>query len=518
MSTTRIAIMRPDSISHNSGAYAPLSSDAPDSPVLSESAASAAMQSRRSSVAERPNHPTSISTQLLAEYESGRADSPAASPTREVMQAAFDQGLASAQQYIDAVPHLLAGQFGELAFPEALSKAYEHHDQQAWQKMKPHLDRAFEALDRVPAAGRGDRESWLNERSTRYQAASQEALNKAFADAGWPTAGERAKWEEESPLIIRRDCKTAPLTLVKKDVHAGEHGAISLFANEDGFPFCIKVVLGKRSKSGPDLLGDEFAGYKHIYEKAGLHRNLMNAFGLCQCEMEGKTRRGLMMDAVKGPNGDVVFAALRRCRDNGTITQARFLQAMKFVIRRLLQVAAHLQKANVVHNDIKPANIVFDDQGEPILGDLGLWSFANSPANGTTAMYGPPEARGGLVDARSDLFAICATLVDGMEGGKLFLKKDGRATQLYPNGGMAEDVKELADLGASMRSHPAAAGDAPYNRFVSALLNPDMSSRPQPEEALALEFLNEGGAMDDAQLLADEGEAKATILMAVAAA
>lgn len=507
--------MRSDSTSNISGAYAPLSMEMQENPVSNESSSSSTPPPRRSFVAERPVHPSTISTLLLAELENARSDVSVASPTQEAMQAAFEQGLTSAKRYIDDVPRHLAEQFGELAFPDELAKAYQHHDQQAWQKMKPDLDRAFEALNRVPASRKNDREKWLDARSAHYQVVSQEALNKAFADAGWPTDAESAKWEEESPLIMRRGCKTAPLTVLQKDIHAGEHGALSIVGNDDGFSFGLKIALGKRSKSGPDLLGDEFDGYKHVYENAGLHRNLMNVFGLCQFQMDGKSRRALMMDAIKGPNGDATFATLRHCRDNGTITKAEFLQAMKFVTRRLLQVAAHLKKAGVVHNDIKPANIIFDDTGEPILGDLGLWSLANDHASGTTAMYGPPEARSGVVDARSDVFAICATLVDAMEGGELFLKKDGRATQLYPNGGMAVDAQEFADTGESMRSHPALAGEEPYNRFVSGLLNPEISERPQPEDALHLEFLTDGAATNASLQRADEDQARATILKAI---
>ncbi|MFH1921656.1 MAG: serine/threonine-protein kinase, partial [Planctomycetota bacterium] len=81
--------------------------------------------------------------------------------------------------------------------------------------------------------------------------------------------------------------------------------------------------------------------------------------------------------------------------------------------------AAHVR--GIVHQDVKPGNIVIDETGEPRLIDFGLarlrpaWVEAPDEPEGIsgTAQYMPPEqARGETerIDARSDVFALGAVL------------------------------------------------------------------------------------------------------------
>ncbi|MCB0185489.1 MAG: serine/threonine protein kinase, partial [Caldilineaceae bacterium] len=85
----------------------------------------------------------------------------------------------------------------------------------------------------------------------------------------------------------------------------------------------------------------------------------------------------------------------------------------------LLNVLTYLhgQSPPVIHRDIKPSNLKLNEQGALILLDFGLAkggaapSFADRSLAGYTFHYAPPEQlRSEPTDARSDLYALAATL------------------------------------------------------------------------------------------------------------
>ncbi len=95
--------------------------------------------------------------------------------------------------------------------------------------------------------------------------------------------------------------------------------------------------------------------------------------------------------------------------------------AVELVVRwadQLLDALAYLHKQNppVVHRDIKPHNLKVNAQGEIVLLDFGLAKGASDNSAersiaGYTLHYAPPEQlRGKPTDARSDLYALAASL------------------------------------------------------------------------------------------------------------
>jgi serine/threonine protein kinase len=83
----------------------------------------------------------------------------------------------------------------------------------------------------------------------------------------------------------------------------------------------------------------------------------------------------------------------------------------------LLDALSYLHSRCIVHHDIKPRNVRLDATGRAVLVDFGLAQHLSADtveaSAGYTAAYAPLEqVRGARTDARSDLYALGATLYE----------------------------------------------------------------------------------------------------------
>ena len=102
-----------------------------------------------------------------------------------------------------------------------------------------------------------------------------------------------------------------------------------------------------------------------------------------------------------------------------------------------VQVSCALDYAHrhgVVHRDIKPDNILFDEDGNSLITDFGIATArfhgrltAAGRAMGTPHYMSPEQAMGKLVDGRSDLYAVGLLLYEMLIGQPPFDGEDSYA-------------------------------------------------------------------------------------------
>ncbi len=107
-------------------------------------------------------------------------------------------------------------------------------------------------------------------------------------------------------------------------------------------------------------------------------------------------------------DGEPLSSALRK----GPLSAERTRE----LARQALPVLAFLHERRVLHRDVKPENLIVRRDGQLALVDFGVARelFREATHGGTlvgTFGYMPLEQLGGTVDARSDLYALGATLL-----------------------------------------------------------------------------------------------------------
>lgn len=155
-----------------------------------------------------------------------------------------------------------------------------------------------------------------------------------------------------------------------------------------------------------------------------------------------------------------------------------------------LDVANGLKAANevnLVHGDIKPANILFDKHGVAKIVDFGLAQFVNRSQEkgeiwGTPYYISPERARGGKADHRSDIYSLGATMYHALTGKPPF---DGPTASDVVVARLKQPAPNILDLRPDLHQQTADLIDRmmaadPYQRYpTSASLLADM------KEALA---------------------------------
>ncbi len=119
-----------------------------------------------------------------------------------------------------------------------------------------------------------------------------------------------------------------------------------------------------------------------------------------------------------GKSGRVIYFVMKFLRGKplssvlaarGALTPGEIRQVLSQVARAL----AYAHKSGIVHRDIKPDNIMFDEHGQAVVTDFGIAKAATGGkltgtgmSIGTPHYMSPEQARAQTLDGRSDLYSL----------------------------------------------------------------------------------------------------------------
>jgi serine/threonine-protein kinase len=191
----------------------------------------------------------------------------------------------------------------------------------------------------------------------------------------------------------------------------GQGGMGRLYLAKDpmlGRPLAIKLIRDELED------GDVRARFMQEARAAGglKHPNIVTVFDVGEHE-------GHPFIAMEFVAGETLGAVIERA-------EPMALGMKLHLTEQLCRGLAHAHRAGLVHRDVKPANLMVDDQGTLRILDFGIARIdgsgltATGVAIGTLNYMSPEQVGGQAVDHRSDVFAVGAVFHELLSYQKAF--------------------------------------------------------------------------------------------------
>jgi serine/threonine-protein kinase len=107
------------------------------------------------------------------------------------------------------------------------------------------------------------------------------------------------------------------------------------------------------------------------------------------------------------------------------------------IVARVADALGYAHRQNVVHRDVKPANVMYEAQNDVVkVTDFGIARITDSSKTktgmvlGTPSYMSPEQLQGKKIDGRSDLFSLAVSLYQ-LVCGKLPFEGDSMAQLMY---------------------------------------------------------------------------------------
>lgn len=146
------------------------------------------------------------------------------------------------------------------------------------------------------------------------------------------------------------------------------------------------------------------------------HPNIVQVYDAGEDELDERRVSYIVMEYVSG--GDL----RQKIAESGTLS-ADEISSLSGIAAGL----AHAHGRGIVHRDIKPHNILIDENGQPKLTDFGIARALDATQFTQTGMYlgtarysSPEQLQGKETTAKSDVYSLGATLYEAVAGDPPF--------------------------------------------------------------------------------------------------
>jgi eukaryotic-like serine/threonine-protein kinase len=154
------------------------------------------------------------------------------------------------------------------------------------------------------------------------------------------------------------------------------------------------------------------------------------------------------------------------------------------IIARVADALGYAHRQNVVHRDVKPANIMYEPESDVVkVTDFGIARITDSSKTktgmvlGTPSYMSPEQLQGKKIDGRSDLFSLAVSLYQ-LSCGKLPFEGDSMAQLMYKIAN--EDAPDILQYNASLPPK--------FVAFLDRAMSKEAGQRYQTGEEFAFEL------------------------------
>ncbi|KAA3613162.1 MAG: serine/threonine protein kinase [Calditrichaeota bacterium] len=163
------------------------------------------------------------------------------------------------------------------------------------------------------------------------------------------------------------------------------------------------------------------------------------------------------------------------------------IDKITFILHDALKALQYAHKKGVIHRDLKPDNILIDQNLKASITDFGLASFNDIPAiteqgqsMGTPAYMAPEQIQGKPGNAQSDLYSLGITLYEMLSNTSPFLKENTAATLQSI---LSDDLKDICSFRNDIPDWLIA--------LTKELTNKKVESRSQNATTILEKYFNE---------------------------
>lgn len=184
----------------------------------------------------------------------------------------------------------------------------------------------------------------------------------------------------------------------------------------DGFPVAIKVLRDELSDNAQQA--ERFIRESRTLHNLS-HRNIVNILDVGRLE-DG--RDYIAMEYVDGMTLKEYILKKRRLSFDETVDAAV----------QICDALEHAHENGIIHRDIKPQNILLDRDGTLKVADFGTarlidqntLTMAGRDVIGSVHYISPEQAKGGIIDARSDIYSLGVSIFEMATGTLPFTGDD----------------------------------------------------------------------------------------------